>query len=105
MQVVKMAETRAPYLKEFQGDKLESFLFESLDDFSNKTALNSVRLDHDVGAFRVGCHFASWARCMRDCRRADNESREEAGYPKELRCQYGIRLPASSRVRETNEER
>ena len=70
----KMARARALYLQEFESDELESFLFESLNDVSDKAALNSVRLDHQVSAFSVGCHFVSWARRGSDCRRVDNES-------------------------------
>ncbi len=36
---------------EFQGDKLEAALFETGDDGANKSALDAIGLDHDVGAF------------------------------------------------------
>merc|ERR1712051_308731 len=35
----------------FHGDQLVSFLFESLDDFSNKSPLDSVRFHHDKSTF------------------------------------------------------
>ena len=35
------------YLHEFHGDALESLLLEPLDDLSDQTALDAVRLDHD----------------------------------------------------------
>ena len=37
----------ASYLHEFHGDELESLLLEPLDDLSDQTALDAVRLDHD----------------------------------------------------------
>ena len=36
---------------EFQGDKLEAALFETGDDGANKSTLDAIGLDHDVGAF------------------------------------------------------
>lgn len=49
------------YLDEFEGDQLETFLFESLDDFSDQSALNTVRFDHEISAFLVICHICNQA--------------------------------------------
>ena len=31
----------------FHGNEFESFLFESADDFSDESSLDTIRLDHD----------------------------------------------------------
>jgi len=36
-------------LHEFHGNELESLLLKSLDDFTNESTLDTVRLDHDEG--------------------------------------------------------
>ena len=45
------------YLEEFQGHQLETFLLESLDDFSNEAAMNTVGFDHQIGTFFVISHI------------------------------------------------
>ena len=48
-------------LDQLHGDKLESLLFESLDDFANESSLDAIRLDHDVS---LTGHFGLvWLRC------------------------------------------
>mmetsp|Transcript_5866 Transcript_5866/g.13914 ORF Transcript_5866/g.13914 Transcript_5866/m.13914 type:complete len:210 (-) Transcript_5866:29-658(-) len=42
-------------LGELHGNKLESLLFKALDDFSDKSTLDAIRLDHDVSSL----HFCS----------------------------------------------
>lgn len=41
------------YPHELHCDKLEAFGFESLDDVSNKTALDTIRLDHQEATFCI----------------------------------------------------
>lgn len=55
------------YPGELQGDQLEALGLETLDDLADQSTLDSVRLDHDEGAFLVGRHFLagglfSWCR-------------------------------------------
>ena len=38
---------------QFKGLQFETTLFKTLDDFANKTALDTVGFDHDVGAFFI----------------------------------------------------
>jgi len=44
-------------MNELEGDELEATLLESADDSADKGALDTVRLDHDVGALSVVGHF------------------------------------------------
>lgn len=44
---------------ELEGDQLEALGLETLDDLTDESALDSVRLDHDESTFLVGRHFAS----------------------------------------------
>ena len=39
---------------QFKGLQFETTLFEALDDLANKTTLDTVGFDHDVGAFFIG---------------------------------------------------
>lgn len=39
-------------LCELHGNKLESLLFESLDNLTDEPTLDAIGLDHDIGAFR-----------------------------------------------------
>lgn len=41
---------------EFEANKLESSVLESLNDLSDKSALDTVWLNHDEGSFLVGLH-------------------------------------------------
>ena len=41
---------------ELHGNKLESLALEAADNLANESALDAVRLDHDVGAF--GSHLS-----------------------------------------------
>ena len=41
------------YLDEFEGDELETFLLEALDDVSDQSALDTVWFDHQISAFFV----------------------------------------------------
>jgi len=43
-------------LHELHGDEFESSLLESLNDVTDETALNTVRLHHDESALRVSGH-------------------------------------------------
>ena len=44
-------EVSLAWSDEFQGNKLETALFEAGDDGADKSALDAIGLDHDVGAF------------------------------------------------------
>jgi hypothetical protein len=39
---------------ELHGDQLEAFLLEALQDFTDESTLDAVRLDHDEGPLLVG---------------------------------------------------
>ena len=55
---VMLLELGFTWLSEFHGDELESFGLESADDLTDKTTLNTVWLDHDVGSlFLLAVHF------------------------------------------------
>merc|ERR1712170_35592 len=41
----------------FHGDKFEAFLFEAFDDFTDKSSLDGIGLEHDKGSFTVSGHF------------------------------------------------
>ena len=45
------------YRHEFHGNQFESFGFEPFDDFTNKTSMNTIGLDHDKASFVVTRHF------------------------------------------------
>lgn len=42
---------------ELEADKLEALVFESLDDLSNESSLDTIGLDHDVGSFSSSFHI------------------------------------------------
>ena len=39
------------------GYKFEAFLFEAFDDFTDKSSLDSIGLEHDKGSFTISGHF------------------------------------------------
>ena len=41
-------------MHELHGDKLEALLFKTLDDITDKSALDPIGLDHDEGPLLVG---------------------------------------------------
>jgi len=46
---------RGPH--EFHSDQLKALLFEALDDFADKAAMDAIGLDHDEGSLFVGGHY------------------------------------------------
>lgn len=42
-------------LHHLHGEKLETALLKALNDFSNESALDTVRLYHNISAFHLGC--------------------------------------------------
>ena len=50
-----LLEHRFAWLGEFHSDELESFGFKSSDDVADKSTLDTVWLDHDVGS--LSWHF------------------------------------------------
>ena len=49
--LVVLLHVTLPGRCELHGDELVSLLFETFDDFADKSTLDAVGLDHDVGAF------------------------------------------------------
>jgi hypothetical protein len=45
------------YLQKLEGNQFEAFLFESFDDLTNESSLNTIGLDHQVGSFLISRHF------------------------------------------------
>merc|ERR1712071_265277 len=54
---VVLLEQNFSRLNEFQCNESESFSLETLDDVTDKAALDTIGLDHQVSAFLVGGHF------------------------------------------------
>ena len=55
------------YLYKLECNQFESFLLESLDDFADKSSLDTVRLDHQIGTLKISSHSAqiSWLTIIR----------------------------------------
>jgi|LakMenEpi03Aug12_release.lakeMendotaPanAssembly.Ray.scaffolds.fasta_scaffold3736547_1 hypothetical protein len=53
--------TLQSYLQKLECDQFETFLFESFDDFTNESSLNTIRLDHQVGTFLISRHIIAMA--------------------------------------------
>ena len=47
-----MITEKTAYLYKLECNQFESFLLESLDDFADKTTLDTVRLDHQIGSLK-----------------------------------------------------
>ena len=48
-----LLEVSTAWLAELHGDELEAFSFESLDDLSNESSLDTIRLDHDESSLSL----------------------------------------------------